>query len=110
MSETTSVHSYDGGEDKGEDKKDKKDKKDSRTTKMFKRMSSSMPWKNSNTNLGLPEHGPGSSSLSSLREPPSPVQVGDLNIQFPDTLVSYFFSLPPRLAMALPNSIAALET
>ncbi|KAF2848118.1 hypothetical protein T440DRAFT_177351 [Plenodomus tracheiphilus IPT5] len=87
MSETKSIHSHEGGDDRSEDRKEKKDKKDSRTSKMFKRMSSSMPWKNSSSNLGLPEQGLGSSSLFSLREPPSPVHVGDLNIQFPDTLL-----------------------
>lgn len=87
MSESKSVHSHDG-EDK---KEDKKDKKESRTSKMFKRMSSSMaamPWKNSSSSLNLPENDMRSTSLSSLREPPPPVHVGDLNIQFPDTLVS----------------------
>lgn len=87
MSETRSIHSHDGGDERGEDKKEKKERKDSRTSKMFKRMSSSMPWKSSSNNLGLPEQGLGSSSLFSLREPPSPVHVGDLNIQFPDTLL-----------------------
>lgn len=85
MSETKSIHTLDGDE-----KQDKKDKKESRTSKMFKRMSSSisaMPWKNSSNNLTLPEHEIRSTSLSSLREPPPPVQIGDLNIQFPDTLV-----------------------
>jgi len=86
MSETT-LHSHDGSEDRGDEKKDKKDKKDSRTSKMFKRMSSSMPWKSSTSSHGPPEHGLGSSSLFSLREPPSPVHVGELNIQFPDTLL-----------------------
>jgi hypothetical protein len=89
MSESKSVHSHDG-EDKKDDKKDKKDKKDSRTSKMFKRMSSSMaamPWKNSSSNLALPENDMRSTSLASLREPPPPVHVGDLNIQFPDTLL-----------------------
>jgi hypothetical protein len=90
MSESKSVHSHDG-EDKKDEKKEKKDKKDSRTSKMFKRMSSSMaamPWKNSSSNLALPENDMRSTSLASLREPPPPVHVGDLNIQFPDTLVS----------------------
>ncbi|KAI4650152.1 uncharacterized protein J4E79_009419 [Alternaria viburni] len=89
MSESKSVHSHDG-EDKREDKKDKKDEKKSRTSKMFKRMSSSMsamPWKNSNSSLALPENDMRSTSLASLREPPPPVHVGDLNIQFPDTLL-----------------------
>jgi hypothetical protein len=88
MSESTSIHSYDS-EDRREDKKDKKE---SRTSKMFKRMSSSMsakPWKNSNSNNNqtLPEHTIGSSSLAALREPPPSMHVGDLNIQFPDTLL-----------------------
>ncbi|KAI8932204.1 hypothetical protein NX059_011083 [Plenodomus lindquistii] len=89
MSESKSITSHDGSEERGgsDDKKDKKDKKDSRTSKMFKRMSSSMPWKNSSSTLALNEQGAGSSSLFSLREPPSPVQIGDLNIQFPDTLL-----------------------
>ncbi|KAF1846921.1 uncharacterized protein K460DRAFT_329736 [Cucurbitaria berberidis CBS 394.84] len=86
MSESKSIHSQEG-DDKREDKKEKKE---SRTSKMFKRMSSSMssmPWKNSSSNLNLPEHDGRSTSLASLREPPSPVHVGDLNIQFPDTLL-----------------------
>nr|GFD59412.1 hypothetical protein [Tanacetum cinerariifolium] len=75
----------------GDDEKrdDKKGKKDSRTSKLFKRMSTSistMPWKNSQSSLTLPEQDMRSTSLSSLREPPPPVQVGDLNVQFPDTL------------------------
>ncbi|KAF2027438.1 hypothetical protein EK21DRAFT_71938 [Setomelanomma holmii] len=86
MSESKSIHSHDG-----EDKRDeKRDKKESRTSKMFKRMSSSMssmPWKNSSSNLTLPENDMRSTSLASLREPPPPVHVGDLNIQFPDTLL-----------------------
>lgn len=86
MSESKSIHSHDG-DDKRDDKKDKRE---SRTSKMFKRMSSSMssmPWKNSSTNLTLPEQDLRTTSLSSLREPPPPVHVGDLNIQFPDTLL-----------------------
>jgi hypothetical protein len=88
MSESKSVHSHDGEEKREE----KKDKKESRTTKMFKRMSSSMsamPWKNTSSNLALPENDMRSTSLASLREPPPPVHVGDLNIQFPDNLVSF---------------------
>ncbi|KAF1933157.1 uncharacterized protein M421DRAFT_415520 [Didymella exigua CBS 183.55] len=87
MSETKSIHSHDGDH---EQREDKKGKKDSRTSKMFKRMSSSMsamPWKNSQSSLALPEQDMRSTSLSSLREPPPPVQVGDLNVQFPDTLL-----------------------
>lgn len=92
MSESKSIHSHDGGDD--EKKDDKKPKKDSRTSKLFKRMSSSMstmPWKNSQSSLALPEQDMRSTSLSSLREPPPPVEVGDLNIQFPDTLVGQLF-------------------
>ena len=87
MSETKSIHSHDGDDEKREDKKGKKD---SRTSKLFKRMSSSistMPWKNSASSLALPEQDLRSTSLPNLQEPPPPVQVGDLNIQFPDTLV-----------------------
>jgi hypothetical protein len=87
MSETKSIHSHDGDDEKREEKKGKKD---SRTTKLFKRMSSSistMPWKNSASSLALPEQDTRSTQLSSVQEPPPPVQVGDLNIQFPDTLL-----------------------
>jgi hypothetical protein len=94
QSESKSVHSHDGDEKKDE----KKDKKESRTSKMFKRMSmsmSSMPRKNSSTTLGLPENEMRSTSLASLREPPPPVHVGDLNIQFPDTLVGLPFKAIP---------------
>ncbi|KAF1936427.1 hypothetical protein EJ02DRAFT_470454 [Clathrospora elynae] len=86
MSESKSVHSPDSDDRRD----DKKDKKESRTSKMFKRMSSSMssmPWKNSSSSLGLPENDMRSTSLASLREPPPAVHVGDLNIQFPDTLL-----------------------
>lgn len=86
MSESKSIHSHDGEERR----EDRKDKKESRTSKMFKRMSSSMssmPWKNSSNNLTLPENDLKSTSLASLREPPPAVNIGDLNIQFPDTLL-----------------------
>ncbi|KAH6642183.1 hypothetical protein C7974DRAFT_384991 [Boeremia exigua] len=84
MSETRSIHSHDGDEEKREEKKGKKD---SRTSKLFKRMSSGLGLKSSQTSLALPEQDMHSTSLSSLREPPPPVQVGDLNVQFPDTLL-----------------------
>ncbi|KAF2997129.1 hypothetical protein E8E13_004684 [Curvularia kusanoi] len=89
MSETKSIHSPSIHSPNGEDEKhdDKKGKKDSRTTKLFKRMSSGLGLKGSQSNLGSPEQGVQSTSLSSLREPPPPVQVGELNIQFPDTLL-----------------------
>ncbi|KAF2681550.1 hypothetical protein K458DRAFT_444734 [Lentithecium fluviatile CBS 122367] len=77
-----SAHSFDSNEERQE----KKEKKDSRTSKLFKRMSSaaSISRKNSATSSMQEEvH----TSLPSLREPPPPVQVGDLNIQFPDTLL-----------------------
>ncbi|KAH7371232.1 hypothetical protein BKA66DRAFT_498199 [Pyrenochaeta sp. MPI-SDFR-AT-0127] len=86
-SESKSVHSHDVDEERRDEKKEKKE---SRTSKMFKRMSSSMssmPWKNSSHNSGLTEQDVRSTSLFSLREPPPPVHVGDLNIQFPDTLL-----------------------
>jgi hypothetical protein len=92
MSETKSIHSHhshEGEDDKASDKKSKKDRS-SKTGKLFKRMSSSisaMPWKNSSSNLALPEQN--STSLSSVREPPPSVHIGDLNIQFPDTLVRF---------------------
>jgi hypothetical protein len=95
MSETKSIHSVHDGDD--EKREDKKGKKESRTTKMFKRMSSSMstmPWKNSQSSLALPEQDMRSTSLASLREPPPPVEVGDLNVQFPDTLVSRYLAKP----------------
>jgi hypothetical protein len=85
-----SAHSLESSEEKVE----KKEKKDSRTSKLFKRMSSaaSMSRKNSATSSVQEEP---HTSLPSLREPPPPVQVGDLNIQFPDTLVcSYSICLP----------------
>lgn len=85
MSDSKSIHSHDSDAIR----EDKKEKKESRTSKMFKRMSSmsAMPWKNSSSNLILPEHSTHSPSLASLREPPPAVHVGDLNIQFPDTLL-----------------------
>jgi hypothetical protein len=86
MSESKSIHSHDGDSVLS----DKTAKKESRTSKMFKRMSSSMssmPWKSSSSAFNLPDHSVHSPSLASLREPPPPVHVGDLNIQFPDTLL-----------------------
>jgi hypothetical protein len=90
MSETKaqSLHSLEIPEEK---KEEKKEKKDSRTSKLFKRMSniSAISRKNqSSSNNNLAEEERQSYSLPSLREPPPSVQVGDLNIQFPDTLVS----------------------
>ena len=85
MSESKSLHSPDGEDEKRDDKKGKKD---SRTTKLFKRMSSGLGLKGSQSSLSSPEQSSQSTSLSSLREPPPPVQVGEVNIQFPDTLVS----------------------
>jgi hypothetical protein len=93
MSESKSIHSHhshEGDDDKVSDKKSKKDRS-SKTGKLFKRMSSTisaMPWKNSSSNLALPEQN--STALASLREPPPSVHIGDLNIQFPDTLVCSF--------------------
>ncbi|OSS43342.1 hypothetical protein B5807_11925 [Epicoccum nigrum] len=84
MSESKSLHSPDGEDEKRDEKKGKKD---SRTTKLFKRMSSGLGLKGSQSNLSSPEQGVQSTSLSSLREPPPPVQVGEVNIQFPDTLL-----------------------
>ena len=79
-----SAHSFESSDEKVE----KKEKKDSRTSKLFKRMSSAaaITRKNSATSSMQEDlH----TSLPSLREPPPPVQVGDLNIQFPDTLVRF---------------------
>lgn len=84
MSETKSIHSPDTEEEKREDKKGKKD---SRTSKLFKRMSSGLGLKSSQPGLALPEQDLRSTSLSSLQGPPPAVQVGELNVQFPDTLV-----------------------
>lgn len=75
-----SAHSSES-EDKREDRKEKKD---SRTSKFFKRMSSV----SSMSRKGHQEEEHASTSLPSVREPPPAVQVGDLNVQFPDTLVS----------------------
>ncbi|KAJ4355395.1 uncharacterized protein N0V89_003411 [Didymosphaeria variabile] len=79
-----SAHSFDVSS--SDEKPAKKEKKDSRASKLFKRMSSisSITRKNSAPNIleDIP-----SIPLPSLREPPSAVQLGDLNIQFPDTLV-----------------------
>ena len=79
-----SAHSLESSDEKAE----KKEKKDSRASKLFKRMSSisSITRKSSSAPI-TPEEDLETNHLPSLREPPSPVQVGDLNIQFPDTLV-----------------------
>jgi hypothetical protein len=63
------------------------------TSRLFKRMSSSMSISSaSRKNLAAlsptvqeEDH---EANLPSLRDPPPAVQVGDLNIQFPDTLVN----------------------
>jgi len=83
-----STHSVDSAEERREEKKEKKD---SRTSKMFKRMSSitSISRKNQGISSMLPEEEHQSTSLPSLCEPPPAVQVGDLNVQFPDTLVGF---------------------
>lgn len=84
-----SVNSLESNDDKREDKKDKKD---SRTSRLFKRMSSSI---SAASRKGMSQsisptvkEEDYEAGLSSFREPPPAVQVGDLNVQFPDTLVS----------------------
>ncbi|OCK78807.1 hypothetical protein K432DRAFT_406146 [Lepidopterella palustris CBS 459.81] len=81
-----SANSLDSLEEK---KDDKKDKKDSRTSRLFKRMSSSISSTSRKQALSatVKEEEDLASSLPSLREPPPAVQVGDLNVQFPDTLL-----------------------
>ncbi|KAF2873815.1 hypothetical protein BDV95DRAFT_489379 [Massariosphaeria phaeospora] len=81
-----STHSSDSLDERREDKKEKKD---SRTTKLFKRMStmSSISRKSQGASPILQEEALQSTFLPSVREPPPAVQVGDLNIQFPDTLL-----------------------
>ncbi|KAK7192254.1 hypothetical protein DPSP01_012693 [Paraphaeosphaeria sporulosa] len=73
-------------ESSSDEKPAKKEKKDSRTSKLFKRMSSISSITRKNSAPSIPEDIP-SIPLPSLREPPSAVQLGDLNIQFPDTLL-----------------------
>jgi hypothetical protein len=77
-----------------EDRSDgRREKKESKTRKLFKRMSSiSSMSRKGQGNLSVQEQEHASSTLPSLREPPPAVQVGDLNVQFPDTLVRYFAS------------------
>ncbi|ORY17145.1 hypothetical protein BCR34DRAFT_475245 [Clohesyomyces aquaticus] len=77
-----SVHSAESAEER---KEEKKDKKDSRTSKLFRRMST-LSRKNGGISPVLTEedYPP---TLPSVREPPPSVQVGDLNVQFPDTLL-----------------------
>ncbi|KAF2439062.1 hypothetical protein P171DRAFT_397396 [Karstenula rhodostoma CBS 690.94] len=69
-----------------DEKPAKKEKKDSRTSKLFKRMSSISSITRKNSAPSISEDIP-SIPLPSLREPPSAIQLGDLNIQFPDTLL-----------------------
>lgn len=99
-----SAHSFDISS--GDEKPAKKEKKDSRTSKLFKRMSSisSITRKNSTPNIA--EAAP-SIPLPSLREPPSAVEIGDLNIQFPDTLVGE--ALMGTISVEA-NSSSAMET
>ncbi|KAF2111515.1 hypothetical protein BDV96DRAFT_184825 [Lophiotrema nucula] len=81
-----STHSFESADEKREDKKEKKD---SRTSKLFKRMSqmSSISRKNQGMSTISAEEEYHMAPLPSLREPPPAVQVGDLNVQFPDTLL-----------------------
>jgi hypothetical protein len=80
-----STHSFESMDEKRDEKKDKKE---SRTSKMFKRMSSisSISRKNQAVSPISPDENQ-HFTLPSLREPPPAVQVGDLNVQFPDTLL-----------------------
>ena len=87
------MNSLESNDDKREDKKDKKD---SRTSRLFKRMSSSI---SAASRKGMSQaisptvkEEDYEAGLPSFREPPPAVQVGDLNVQFPDTLVSYVAS------------------
>ncbi|KAF2809025.1 uncharacterized protein BDZ99DRAFT_521493 [Mytilinidion resinicola] len=85
-----SAASLESFDEKKDDKKDSK--RDSRTSRLFKRMSSSMSI-SSTSRKNLASLSPTvheedhEANLPSLREPPPAVQVGDLNIQFPDTLL-----------------------
>lgn len=81
---STSANSYDVSS--SDEKPAKKEKKDSRTSKLFKRMSSISSITRKNSAPSIPEDIP-SIPLPSLREPPSAIRLGDLNIQFPDTLL-----------------------
>ncbi|KAF9736546.1 hypothetical protein PMIN06_004823 [Paraphaeosphaeria minitans] len=73
-------------EPSSDEKPAKKEKKDSRTSKLFKRMSSISSITRKNSAPSILEDIP-SIPLPSLREPPSATRIGDLNIQFPDTLL-----------------------
>lgn len=83
-----SANSLESNDDKREDKKDKKD---SRTSRLFRRMSSSI---SAASRKGMSQsisptvkEEDYEAGLPSFREPPPAVQVGDLNVQFPDTLL-----------------------
>jgi hypothetical protein len=78
-----------------DEKPAKKEKKDSWTSKLSKRMSSMSSITRKNSAPSFPEDIP-SIPLPSLREPPSAIQLGDLNIQFPDTLVCYISYVKSR--------------
>jgi hypothetical protein len=77
-----SAHSSESTDEKRDEKKEKKD---SRTSKLFKRMSSISSM--SSRKSGASKEEEASAPLPSVREPPPPVQIGDLNVQFPDTLL-----------------------
>lgn len=78
-----SAHSVESTDERREDRKERKE---SKTSKLFKRMSSiSSLSRKSSSKEDEASHEP--TQLESVREPPPPVQVGDLNVQFPDTLV-----------------------
>jgi hypothetical protein len=76
--------------DMEEDKKD--DKKQSRTSRLFKRMSSSISNASRKSIMAsispVKDDADIAKDLASISEPPPAVQVGDLNVQFPDSLVS----------------------
>ncbi|KAH7139179.1 hypothetical protein B0J11DRAFT_36568 [Dendryphion nanum] len=79
-----SAHSFESTEERRDEKKEKKD---SRTSKLFKRMSSISAISRKTGTISSMQGEDGPTSLPSLREPPPAVQVGDLNVQFPDTLL-----------------------
>lgn len=81
---SVSAHSFESTEERRDEKKEKKD---SRTSKLFKRMSSISAISRKNTTISSMQGEDLPTSLPSLREPPPAVQVGDLNVQFPDTLL-----------------------
>lgn len=88
-SQTTSTVSLDSHDDKNHDLS--QDKRTSRTSRLFKRMSASITSRGRGMGALSPtlkeEDQEPANEAPSKRDPPPAIEVGDLNVQFPDTLL-----------------------